>query len=76
MYVCVRVSLYCVLAFNSYRVFTLRVFMTEQNFLFCSVTFPYGVVGHLWYLIVSIPDLGPLHFDNPENERIAGYACL
>ena len=21
------------------------------------VTFPYGVLGHVWYLIVSIPDL-------------------
>ena len=26
------------------------------------VTFPYGVLGQVWYLIVSIPDLGFLHF--------------
>ena len=26
------------------------------------VTFPYGVLGQLWYLIVSIPDLCPLPF--------------
>ena len=23
----------------------------------CFVTFPYGVLGHVWYLIISIPDL-------------------
>ena len=32
---------------------------------FCAfVTFPYGVRGHVWYLILSIPDLClPLYFN-------------
>ena len=25
--------------------------------VFCFVTFPYGVPGQVWYLVVSIPDL-------------------
>ena len=28
------------------------------NYVF--VTFPYGLLGQVWYLIVSIPDLCPL----------------
>ena len=28
----------------------------------CFITFPYGVSGRLWYLIVSIPDLCLLHY--------------
>ena len=28
------------------------------------VTFPYGVLGQVWYLIVSIPDLCLLYFNN------------
>ena len=32
-------------------------------FLVCLVTFPYSVPGHVWYLIVLIPDLSlPLYF--------------
>ena len=27
------------------------------DFILCFVTFPYSVRGHVWYLIVSIPDL-------------------
>ena len=26
------------------------------------VTFPFGILGQVWYLIVSIPDLGPLSY--------------
>ena len=26
------------------------------------VTFPFGILGHVWCLIVSIPDLGPLSY--------------
>ena len=30
----------------------------------CFVTFPYGISGQVWYLIVSIPDLClPLYYD-------------
>ena len=26
------------------------------------VTFPFGILGQVWYLIVSIPDLSPLSY--------------
>ena len=32
------------------------------NFSCVFVTFPYGVLGQIWYLIVSIPDILPLVF--------------
>ena len=28
----------------------------------CFITFPYGVLGQVWYLIVLIPDLCPLSY--------------
>ena len=28
----------------------------------CLVTFPFGILGQVWYLIVSIPDLCPLTY--------------
>ena len=34
-------------------------------FLFCFSTFPCGVLGHVWYVIVSIPELCLLtYFDD------------
>ena len=31
--------------------------------LYCGiVTFPFGILGQVWYLIVSIPDLCPLSY--------------
>ena len=34
------------------------------NFSCVFVTVPHDVLGHLWYLIVSIPDLCLLYFNN------------
>ena len=30
--------------------------------MFCYVIFPYGILGQVWYLIVSIPDLYHLSY--------------
>ena len=39
------------------------------GFLVCDVSFPYGALGQVWYLIVSIPDLCLLPYFNNENHR-------
>ena len=33
----------------------------------CSNTFPYGVMGQVWYLIASVPDICPLTYFNQPN---------
>ena len=36
--------------------------MFSMKFSCVFVTFPYVVLGHVWYLTVSIPDLCLLHY--------------
>ena len=44
------------------------------SFVMCScvfVTFPCGILGQVWYLILSIPDLCPLsYFDKVPHKRL------
>ena len=41
------------------------------------VTFPFGILGQVWYLIVSIPDLCPLSYfsDLTFNTQPIKYIC-
>ena len=41
----------------------------------CYVTFPFGVLGQVWFLIVSIPDLCLLYF-NPAVRSKSGVLLL
>ena len=38
----------------------LLTLLLVNDFFLCFVTFPCGVLGQMWYLIVSIPDLSLL----------------
>ena len=39
------------------------------------VSFPYGVLGQVWYLIVSIPDLCPLSYFSQTDTSIKNLVC-
>ena len=38
-----------------------------------NVTFPYGILGQVWYLIVSIPDRCPLSYFKNDKSTIVGH---
>ena len=44
--------------------------------LLCFVTCPCGILGQVWYLIVSIPDLCCLSYFKSSNKDVFHYHCL
>ena len=48
---------------------------TDLLALVCDVTFPFGILGQVWYLIVLIPDFCPLfYFNLPRFSSV--FLCL
>ena len=51
---CVYHAVYCCLVVTSWE---RADFLARVCDVYCdSVTFPFGILGHVWYLIASIPD--------------------
>ena len=40
------------------------------------VTFPSGILGQVWYLIVSIPDLCPFYYIVPSNMHCPSFSFI
>ena len=62
-------SVYCCLVVTCWeRADLLALMLVTFNCVF--VTFPYGILGQVWYLIVSIPDLRCLSNLNTDEQRL------
>ena len=53
-------SAHCCLVVTCWERANLSAFVLMLNCVI--VTFPFGILGQVWYLIVSIPDLSPLSY--------------
>ena len=42
----------------------------------CICHFPCGILGQVWYLIVSIPDLCPFHYIVPSNMHCPVFSFM
>ena len=55
-------SVYCSLVVTCWRRADLLAALLCETFSCAFVTFPYGVLGQMWYLVVSIPNFCLLSF--------------